>query len=102
MRPAMTESRSNRLPKTFPIGAVYVVEGTGGDHGRLSVSARYVIMPSGKRIDVPAKPRETAAAPARRHLRLVSSGRPASGRKRFSRRLKKIAVAAGTAIQARR
>lgn len=97
-----TATRSHRLPKSFPVGAVYVVEGTGGHYGCLSVSARYVVMPSGKRIDVPVKPREMAAAPARRHLRLVSSGRPASGRKRFSRRLKKIVAAAGTAIQARR
>jgi hypothetical protein len=97
-----TQTRSHLLPKSFPVGAVYVVEGTGGDHGRLSVSARYVIMPSGKRIDVAAKPPETAPAPARRHLRLVSSGRPASRRKRFSRRPKKFVVAAGTAIQARR
>jgi hypothetical protein len=97
-----TETRSHRLPKSFPAGAVYVVEGTGGDHGHLSVSARYVLMPGGKRIDVPAKPREEAAAPARRQLRLVSSGRPASRRKRFSRRLKKILAAAGTPAQAAR
>lgn len=97
-----TETRSHRLPKSFPVGAVYVVEGTGGDRGCLSVSARYVVMPSGKRIDVPAKPREAAAAPARRHLRLVSSGRAGSRQKRFSRRLKKFVVAAGTAAQATR
>jgi hypothetical protein len=98
-----TETRSHRLPKSFPVGAVYVVEGRGGDHGQLSVSARYVIMPGGKRIDVPAKPdAEAAAASARRRLRLVSSGRPASRPKRFSRRLKKFVVAAGTAAQATR
>lgn len=96
-----TELRSNRLPKSFPVGAVYVVEGRGGDHGRLSVSARYVIMPGGQRIDVPAKPRRAMAA-ACRHLRLVSSGRPAAGPKEFSRRPKKFAVAAGTSGRARR
>lgn len=97
-----TQTRSQRLPKSFPVGAVYVVEGTGGDCGRLSVLARYVVMPGGKRIEVPIKFREAAAAPARRHLRLVSSGRPVSGRKRFSRRLKKFVVAAGTPAQAAR
>ena len=96
-----TETRSHRLPKSFPVGAVYVVEGTGGAYGRLSVSARYVIMPGGKRIDVPAKPRDTAA-PARRNLRLVSSARAISRRKRFSRRPKKFVVAVGTAAQAAR
>jgi hypothetical protein len=97
-----TQMRSHRLPKSFPVGAVYVVEGTGGDCGRLSVSARYVVMPGGKRIEAPAKPREVTAAPARRHLRLISSARPASGRKRFSRRPKKFVVAAGTTAQATR
>ena len=97
-----TEPRSNRLPKSFPVGAVYVVEGSGGDRGRLDVSARYLVMPGGKRIDVPAKPREAPAAPVRRRLRLVSSGRPPSRPKGFSRRLKKFVVAAGTAAQARR
>jgi hypothetical protein len=97
-----TETRSHRLPKSFPIGAVYVVEGRGGDHGRLSVSARYVVMPGGKRIDVTANPDEAAAAPVRQRLRLASSGRPASRSKRFSRRLKKFVVAAGTAAQATR
>jgi hypothetical protein len=102
MRPITTEPRSNRLPKSFPVGAVYVVEGRGDDYGRLSVSARYVIMPGGERIDIPAKPREPAAAPVRRRLRLVGSGRPAARPKRFSRRAKKFVVAAGTTAQAQR
>jgi hypothetical protein len=97
-----TETRSHRLPKSFPVGAVYVVEGSGGNHGRLSVSARYVVMPGGKRIDVHAKPDAEAAAPVRRRLRLVSSRRPAPRPKRFSRRLKKFVVAAGTPAQATR
>lgn len=101
MRPA-TEPPRNRLPKSFPVGAVYVVEGNGGEHGRLNVSARYVIMPSGKRIDVAAKRRESAAGPVRRHLRLVSSRRPVARPKEFSHGTKKILVAAGTTRQARR
>jgi hypothetical protein len=99
---AATERRSNRLPKSFPVGAVYVVEGTGGDHGRLSVSARYVIMPGGTRIDITAKPREATAPAVRRRLRLVSSGRPAAGPKEFSGRPKKFLVATGTSAPARR
>jgi hypothetical protein len=88
------------LPKSFPVGAVYVVEGSGGDYGQLDVSARYVIMPGGKRIDVTAKPRE--AASVRRRLRLVSSGRPVPRSKGFSRRPKKFLVAAGTTAQPQR
>ena len=91
-----TEPRRNRLPKSFPVGAVYVVEGKGDERGRLDVSARYVVMPGGKRIDVAAKRRETTAAPDRRHLRLVSSGRPGTRAKEFSYGTKKISAVAGT------
>jgi len=88
------------LPKSFPVGAVYVVEGKGGEHGWLDVSARYVVMPGGKRIDVAVKRREPAAAvPLRRHLRLVSSGRPANRSKEFSFGSKKFFAAAGTTKQ---
>lgn len=97
-----TEPRRARLPKSFPVGAVYVVEGKGGDHGRLNVSARYVVMPGGKRIDLAAKQRPPAAAAARRHLRLVSSSRPATRPKEFSQGSKKILMAAGTTKQERR
>jgi hypothetical protein len=101
MRPA-TEPRRNRLPTSFPVGAVYVVEGKSGEQGRLHVSARYVIMPSGKRIDVAAKRRELAAGPDRRHLRLASSGRPAARAKEIFKGAKKFLQAAGTTRQVRR
>ena len=94
-----TEPRRNRLPKSFPVGAVYVVEGKGGERGRLDVSARYVVMPGGKRIDVAAKRREAGTASDRRHLRLVSSSRPATRPKEFSYGTKKISAAAGTTRQ---
>jgi len=90
------------LPKSFPVGAVYVVEGQGGEHGRLNVSARYVVMPGGKRIDLAAKRREAMAGPDRRHLRLISSSRPAARPNDFSHGPKKILVASGTTRQARR
>ena len=101
MRPA-TEPRRNRLPKSFPVGAVYVVEGKGGEQGRLNVSARYVVMPGGKRIDVAAKRREPAAGSDRRHLRLVSSSRPVARLKEFSHGAKKNLMSTGTTRQARR
>jgi hypothetical protein len=99
MHPA-TEPRRNQLPKSFPVGAVYVVEGKGGDQGRLNVSARYVVMPGGNRIDIAGKRRDVA--PVRRRLRLVSSNRLATRPKEFSRGSKKILVAAGTTKQERR
>ena len=97
-----TDPRRARLPKTFPVGAVYVVEGKSGEQGRLDVSARYVVMPGGKRIDVAAFRREPAVAPVRRHLRLVSSRRTGTRPKEFSPASKKILAATGTTRQARR
>jgi len=97
-----TEPRRNRLPKSFPVGAVYVVEGKGGEQGTLDVSARYVVMPSGKRIDVAAKRWEPGTATARRHLRLVSSSRPSVRPKESFHGSKKFLVAAGTTKQERR
>jgi hypothetical protein len=34
---------SSRLPRRFPVGAKYVVEGYGGEEGKLRVIARYVV-----------------------------------------------------------
>ena len=45
---------SSRLPRRFPVGAKYVVEGYGGEEGNLRVIARYVVLPGGRRINVPA------------------------------------------------
>ena len=44
----------SRLPRRFPVGAKYVVEGYGGEEGKLRVIARYVVLPGGQRINVPA------------------------------------------------
>jgi hypothetical protein len=84
--------RQNALPISFPVGARYVVEGRGGKDGRFHVSRRYVVLPGGRRIDVPAADAPaatTAAVPARQH-----------GRKAVrSSAAKKIASRAGTTRQ---
>jgi hypothetical protein len=99
MRPA-TEPRLSRLPKSFPVGAVYVVEGKGGAQGRLDVSARYVVLPGGKRIDVARKRRQSPAViPVRQRLRLISSDRPQTRRKESLRSSKKFLVLPGTSRQ---
>ena len=46
--------RPSQLPRQFPVGATYVVEGFGGAEGDLRVIARYVVLPGGQRINVPA------------------------------------------------
>jgi hypothetical protein len=55
---------SNRLPRRFPVGARYVVEGYGGEKGNLRVIARYVVLPGGRRINIPAANLSRPASPA--------------------------------------
>jgi hypothetical protein len=50
-----TEHQTRNLPKRLPAGTVYVVEGRGGQHGNLRVSSRYVLMPSGQKVEMPAE-----------------------------------------------
>jgi hypothetical protein len=48
-------ARSARLPVRFPAGTRYVVEGRTGAKGLFQVSARYVVLPNGRRFDLPAR-----------------------------------------------
>jgi hypothetical protein len=61
-----TIRQSGGLPRSFPVGAVYVVEGRGGQYGHLRISARYLIMPDGRRVDVLSKFSRADRIPARR------------------------------------
>ena len=56
---------SSRLPRRFPVGAKYVVEGSGGEEGNLRVIASYVVLPGGRRINVPADLSQPASPRAR-------------------------------------
>ncbi len=56
---------SSRLPHRFPIGAAYVVEGHGGKRGDLRVISRYVLLPGGRRINVPLDINRPASAGGR-------------------------------------
>jgi hypothetical protein len=92
------DRQSSPLPKRFPVGARYVVEGRGGEDGHLRVVSRYVVLPSGQRINVPSDPSQpppglTAHAP--RHKR----ARSRAGRSRMA--TKKIMQKAGTTQQHR-
>jgi hypothetical protein len=91
------DRQSSPLPKRFPVGARYVVEGRGGEDGHLRVVSRYVVLPGGPRINVPSDPGQTPglSAHAPRHKR-------ARGRARPSRMAaKKIIGSAGTTPQHR-
>jgi hypothetical protein len=64
-----------RLPHRFPVGATYVVEGYGGEDGDLRVISRYVILPSGRPINVPGavRPRRCRQLPSSSAGRLTPS-----------------------------
>jgi hypothetical protein len=78
------------LPRRFPVGATYVVEGYGGEDGDLRVISRYVVLPGGRRINVPGAVRSpvpaVAAAIRRTANRLQSQEKvgTARGRKKFA------------------
>ena len=74
-------SRS-QLPRRLPVGATYVVEGFGGAEGDLRVIARYVVLPGGRRINIPA---DLSDAAARRPSSTSSMRRRAPARPRHSR-----------------
>jgi hypothetical protein len=57
--PLPLRRRLNRLPKRFPIGSTFVIEGravagTGDKNRRLQVFSRFVVLPGGRRIDLDA------------------------------------------------
>jgi hypothetical protein len=91
--------KPNRLPKRFPIGTTYVLEGRGGEHGDLRVDSRYVVLPGGQRINLAsdsAGPRSPWVRSRRR------SGNGTSNRGKAAARAKKIMVQAGTSRQRHR
>jgi hypothetical protein len=81
-----------QLPRRFPVGATYVVEGYCGEEGKLRVIARYVVLPGGRQINVPADLSRATAPRAlafRRRASPKQSGpttRPASSGKKFAAR----------------
>ena len=91
--------QQNRLPQRFPVGATYVVEGYGGEAGRLRVIARYVVLPGGRRINVaadPALPASPRALPFRRRPDSKQYSKK-SGTKQRQQAGKKFAGRRGTA-----
>jgi hypothetical protein len=103
--------QSDRLPKRFPVGTTYVVEGSGGADGNLRVVSRYVVLPGGKRINIPADlagPASPRALPCRRprgeeQAQRSQARKPQkSAKSRSGPDRKKIATADGTMRQYRR
>ena len=84
-----------RLPTRFPVGATYVVEGYGGEEGNFRVIARYVVLPGGRRINVPA---DLSSPPAPRALafRRRTNAKQSQPKNGAARSGKKIAARRGT------
>lgn len=88
-------NRPNRLPKRFPVGTKFVVEGFGGDEGALRVVSRYLILPNGRRVNVPAhssQPASSRLSARRRSPKLMRS----KAKMRSAGNRKKIAGGPGT------
>jgi hypothetical protein len=87
--------KASRLPKQFPVGTTYVVEGRGGEDGNLRVFSRYVMLPDGQRINLGADLGSPASSRARR-ARTRSANSTQNGGKRRAARPKKILAKSGT------
>ena len=80
------------LPRRFPVGAKYVVEGYGGEKGNLRLIASYIVLPDGRRINVPAdlsqpaSPRALAFRRRSNSKRSQTKGRSDSVGKKFAAR----------------
>ena len=46
-------SQVDRPPSRFPVGTRYVIEGRGGEEGRLRIHLRYLEFPDGRHLDLP-------------------------------------------------
>jgi hypothetical protein len=89
-----TIRRSDALPRFFPVGAVYVVEGKGGQYGHFRISARYLIMPGGQRVDMLSKFGRPSHNAARR--RQLPTRKPHTRAPARATGAKKFALVGGT------
>jgi hypothetical protein len=65
------------LPSRFPVGTRYVLEGEPGRGGKLRILSRYLVMPSGVRVDL-----MKLDTPARKAAALVHKGHARTLRRR--------------------
>lgn len=102
--------KQNRLPKRFPVGTTYVVEGIGGADGHLQVFSRFVVLPGGERINLGAEfsgraaPRRHRSPPSQgtRAARAATKRRTARSKKILPAVRKKIIAVPGTSRRSRR
>ena len=85
----------SRLPER-PVGATYVVEGFGGEEGNFRVIARYIVLPGGHRINVPADLSSPLAPRAAAFRRRASTKKKCQPKTRAASGSKKITARRGT------
>jgi hypothetical protein len=56
--------REGRLPKRFPAGTKYVVEGKSAGEGQVRIFSRYLVFPDGSCLDLPPDSQELSLPPA--------------------------------------
>ena len=99
----LSANRSPRkLPREFPVGTTYVVEGRGGEAGNLRVFSRYVVLPGGQRINLTDDSTAKAARASSQRRRARARAGSASARKAPAVGAKKIVTGAGTPGQRHR
>jgi len=99
--PLSVRHKLSRLPKRFPVGTTFVVEGrviaaNGKSNQDLRVFSRFIVLPSGRRIDLGGD------APAVTRGRRARSRTRQNAAPRASARAKKIMSEPGTTIRQRR
>lgn len=65
---------ANRLPRRFPVGTRYVLEGVPAGSGQLRVISRLLVLPNGRQFDLTDMPADPA--PRRRARRSNGRRRP--------------------------
>jgi len=90
------ERLARRLPRRSPVGATYMVEGYGAEEGDLRVIARYVVLPGGGRINVPADLSRSTASLRARTFRRDGNPKQSQAKSRTGHGGKKIAARRGT------
>src|SRR5262249_38218062 len=102
--PLSIRHKLSRLPKRFPVGTTFVVEGrpvsaNGKNHGQLRVFSRFVVLPGGRRIDLASDATTLPRSrPPRRSRRSDTPNAPT----RAPSGSKKIVSERGTTLQQRR
>ena len=96
--PLSLRHKFNRLPKRFPVGTTFVIEGrtVAGDDGndrQLQVFSRFVVLPGGRRIDL------GLVSGGSSRIRRTGSRKPQTQQRRRSSGSKKIVTGGGTTLR---